>query len=107
MDDGLLDLALFEARPGVTGILDSARHLGRGVTQTLMPGGRPWSDARLERFEYRRGAAFELTTYAPLSIQVDGEFLVQAQPGERVSLASDPGAVRMLVSAASSPLYSD
>src|SRR3546814_4629155 len=53
MDDGLLDLALFEARPGVTGILDSARHLGRGVTQTLMPGGRPWSDARLERFEYR------------------------------------------------------
>jgi diacylglycerol kinase family enzyme len=107
MDDGLLDLALFEARPGPAGILDAAAHLGRGVARVVTPGAQSWSDSRAERFEYRRGAAFELTTYAPLSIQVDGEYLAQAQPGQRVSLASDPGAIRMLVSAASSPLYGD
>lgn len=103
MDDGLLDLALFEARQGPVGLIDAVAHLGRGVVR----GRRPWHLSRATRFEYRRAEAFEFTTYGPLSIQVDGEFLVRAEPGRRVSLSSDPRAVRMLVSAASSPLYDD
>jgi len=103
MDDGLLDLALFEARQGPVGLLDAVAHLGRGIVR----GRRAWHLSRAARFEYRRAEAFEFTTYGPLSIQVDGEFLVRAEPGRRVSLSSDPQAVRMLVSAASSPLYAD
>ncbi len=101
MDDGLLDLALFEARPGAVGLLDEAQHLARGIVR----GRRGWHDSRATRFEYRRAASFALTTYAPLSIQVDGEFFGQAEVGDRVALSSDPGAVRMLVSAAASPLF--
>lgn len=103
MDDGLLDLALFEARQGPVGIFDAVTHLVRGMVR----GRRPWHLSRARGFEYRRSECFEFTTYGPLSIQVDGEFLLRAEPGDHVSLSSEPRAVRMLVSAASCPLYDD
>lgn len=106
MDDGLLDLALFEARPGAVGIADAAGHLARGAMAAM--GGRgPMHERRAARFEYQRAPRFEFTTYAPLSFQVDGEFLTTAEAGQRVSLESDPKAVRMLVSRAASPLFED
>ncbi len=101
MDDGLLDLALFEARPGPIGLADEAVHLTRGIAR----GRRGWHGSHAARFEYRRAAAFRWTTYGSLALQLDGEFFTRAEPGDRVSLSSDPGAVRMLVSAAASPLY--
>lgn len=103
MDDGLLDLALFEARQGPLGLLDAATHLARGIAR----GKRPWHDHRAARFEYRRGACFELTPDAPLPVQVDGEFHGVVMPGERMTLTADPLAVRLLVSAAPSPLFGD
>lgn len=103
MDDGLLDLALFEARSGPLGLVDAAVHVVRGVAR----GRRGWHEARATRFEYRRAPAFGLTAYGPLSIQVDGEFFARTGVGDHISLSSDPGAVRMLVSAASSPLFAD
>ncbi|MQC18241.1 MAG: hypothetical protein DWG80_04085 [Chloroflexi bacterium] len=103
MDDGLLDLALFEARAGALGLMDATVHVARGIAR----GRRSWHESRAARFEYRRAPAFGLTTYGPLSIQVDGEFFGRTDVGDRVSFTSDPGAVRMLVSAASSPLFAD
>lgn len=102
MDDGLLDLALFEAREGPLGILDATTHLVRGMVR----GKRPWHRSRAARFEYRRGRCFTFETRAPLSMQVDGEFFAEVAPGERVTLTSDPSAVRLLVGPGESPLYS-
>lgn len=103
MDDGQLDLALFEARSGPIGMADAARHVLRGVVR----GRRPWHEAAAVRFEYRRAPRFEFTPGAPLSLQVDGEFLMRAEAGERVSLSSDPQCVRLLVSRAASPLFGE
>ena len=101
MDDGLLDLALFEARQGAIGILDATTHLARGIAR----GQRPWHDHRAARFEYRRGARFQLTPRAPLDVQVDGEFFTRVQPDELMRLSSDPLSIRLLVPDAPSPLY--
>ncbi|MCA9847019.1 MAG: hypothetical protein KC472_03515 [Dehalococcoidia bacterium] len=101
MDDGLLDLALFEARQGAIGILDATTHLARGMAR----GKRPWHDHRAARFEYRRGPRFTLTPQAPLDVQVDGEFFTRVQPEEPMRLSSDPMAIRLLVPDAPSPLY--
>lgn len=103
MDDGELDLAVFEARPGPTGIADATGHLLRGIVR----GRGAWHAHRGARFEYRRAPEFTLTPWAPLALQVDGEFLVRAEPGQRVTFASDPGTVRLLVSAAASELFGD
>jgi len=103
MDDGLLDLALLEARPGPIGLADETAHLLRGIAR----GRRGWHGTRAARFEYHRAPAFGWTTYGSLALQVDGEFFTRAEPGDRLSLSIDPGAVRMLVSAAASPLYGD
>ena len=53
LDDGVLDLALFEARPGIRGIGDALRHLGRGVLR----GKRPWHQVQAPRFEYRQAGS--------------------------------------------------
>lgn len=103
MDDGMLDLALFEARPGLRGVADAAAHLARGVVR----GRGDWHDRRAVRFEYRRAPRFEFTPWAPLALQVDGEFLLRAEPGQTVTLSSDPLAVRVLVSRAWSPLFGE
>ncbi|MGE3961667.1 MAG: diacylglycerol kinase family protein [Dehalococcoidia bacterium] len=101
MDDGLLDLALFEARQGPVGIFDATTHLVRG----MLRGKRPWHGHRAARFEYHRGPRFGLTPGVPLGVQVDGEYLATVEAGERLSLSAEPRAVRVLVGDAPSPLY--
>ncbi len=101
MDDGLLDLATFEARPGRRALLDGLGHVGRGIAR--LRGG--WHRGPAPRFAYDRAARFVIRPERALALQLDGEWFASADPARSLDLLVEPGALRVLVPPGPNPLF--
>lgn len=101
MDDGLLDLVVFEARSGIRGGFDRTRHVLRAVRR-LRHG---WHDAVAPRFSYTRAAEFVVRPERSLPVQLDGETFRSCGPDAPLTLGVEPRAVRLLVPDRPSPLF--
>ena len=94
-DDGLLDLAWFEARAGWAGVADRARELVRLASK----GDRALASKRAGRVL--------ITPERALPVQADGEYLGVCGPEAPLQLSVEPGAIHLLIAPGASPLFKD
>ncbi|MEX2032415.1 MAG: hypothetical protein WEA81_06070, partial [Dehalococcoidia bacterium] len=101
MDDGLLDLAVFESRTGPRGLLDRAGHIARGARR-LRAG---WHDVSAPRFSYARASTITIRPERAMRLQVDGESAGVCGPDAALRLSVEHRALRLLVPAGPNPLF--
>lgn len=101
LDDGLLDLALFEGRSGGRGLYDRTRHV-MGAARRLRSG---WHGVVATRFSYTRAAEIVVRPERLLPVQLDGEPFHSCGPDAPLTLRVERRAVRLLVPDRPNPLF--
>ena len=101
LDDGLLDMATFEVRGGLGGIVDRFAHVGGAMLR--MRGG--WERVRGPRFSYEQAPWIMVRPEQRLALQLDGELFGSCGPDAPLTLRTEPKAVRMLVPWGANVLY--